>query len=64
MKEAANWGGLLILNNTSKLFFQPCVLLLKGFDDALERRHIGRFGVGSQQTQWRDLLLVNINHLK
>jgi hypothetical protein len=43
-------AALLILNNTSKLFFQPCVLLLKGFDDALERRHIGRFGVGLQQT--------------
>jgi hypothetical protein len=43
-------AALLILNNASKLFFQPRVLLLKGFDDLLERRHIGRFGVGLQQT--------------
>src|ERR1700677_79796 len=33
----------------SKLFFQPCVLLLKGFDDVLERRHIGRLGSGWQR---------------
>jgi hypothetical protein len=26
---------LLISNNASKLFFQPCVLLLKGFDGAV-----------------------------
>jgi hypothetical protein len=31
-------AALLISNNAGKLFFQPCVLLLKGFDDVLPRR--------------------------
>ena len=53
---------LLISNNVSKLFFQPCVLLLEGFDDVLERQHIGRLGAGWQRTRWRDLLLVKVNH--
>ena len=51
---------LLISNNASKLFFQPRVLLLKGFDDVLERQHVGRLGAG--WTGWRDLLLVKVNH--
>ena len=55
-------AALLISNNASKLFFQPCVLLLKGFDCVLERQHIGRLGAGWQRTRWRDLLLVNVNH--
>jgi hypothetical protein len=53
-------AALLILNNASKLFFQPRVLLLKGFDGVLERQHIGR--LGADWSRWRDLLLVNINH--
>ena len=55
-------AALLISNKESKLFFQPCVLLLKGFDDVLERRHVWRLGAGWQRTRWRDLLLVNVNH--
>src|ERR1700730_4082644 len=53
-------AALLISDNASKLFFQPCVLLLKGFDGVLERQHVGRLGAG--WTRWRDLLLVNVNH--
>jgi hypothetical protein len=53
---------LLISNNVSKLFFQPCVFLLEGFDDVLERQHIGRLGAGWQRTRWRDLFLVKVNH--
>src|ERR1700689_1074483 len=51
---------LLISNNASKLFFQPRILLLKGFDSVLERQHVGRLGAG--WTGWRDLLLVKVNH--
>ena len=51
---------LLISNNASKLFFQPGVLLLKGFDGLLERQHVGR--LGADWTGRRDLLLVKVNH--
>src|ERR1700721_153801 len=51
---------LLISNNASKLFFQPSVLLLKGFDGVLERQHVGRLGAG--WAGWRDLLLEKVNH--
>jgi len=58
----ANEMPLLISNNTSKVFFEPCVLLLKGFDGELERQHLGRLGAGAQRTRWRDFLLVKVNH--
>jgi hypothetical protein len=53
---------LLISNHVRKLFFQPCVLLLEGFDGVLEFQHIGRLGARWQGTRWRDLLLVKVNH--
>ena len=59
MKETSTEAALLISGNT-KLFFQPCVLLLKGFDDVLERQHIGWLDAG--RTKRRDLFLVNVNH--
>jgi hypothetical protein len=54
-KRPPTEAALLVSNNPSELLFQPCVLLLKRFDGALEQQHIGRLGRSRQRTRWCDL---------